>query len=430
MAAAGSAVGLGNIWKFPYVTGQNGGALFIIVYVLLLLLLGVPVLLSEMSIGRRTGKNPVDACRMLHSKCGFIGGFGILGAFVILSYYCVIGGWIIKYLLSFLTGESIENASQYFESFTSEAVAPIVYALIFTVICALIVLGGVSGGIERISRIFMPALLVMMVILIAKSLTLEGGIEGVKFFLLPDFSHIGGAGDVFRILVNAMGQVFFSLSLGMGTLITYGAYLDKSASITRASVYIPLIDFVIALFAGLMVLPAVFAYDIPPQAGSGMVFIALPQVFGELSGGRFFGVIFFLLVLFAAVTSAISLLEVLISFLVQKTGLGRKSSALICSAAVLTTGVPVSLSFGKLRDFSLFGMNLFDLACFISDKVLMPMGALGICVLCGYIWGADRVSEEAGIKSGTVRTVYRIIVRYAAPAMIAVIFITALTGLY
>lgn len=429
MAASGSAVGLGNIWKFPYIAGQNGGAVFIIIYFILMLLLGVPVLLSEMAIGRSTGKNPVDACRTISPKCGFIGAFGIMGAYVILSYYCVIGGWIIKFLISFLTGNRISSASDYFEEFTSGSVPPLVYALIFTVICGFIVLRGVSGGIEKISRIFMPALIFMMLLLIIRSLSLEGGIEGVRFFLLPDFSHIKSAGDFFTVLINAMGQVFFSLSLGMGTLITYGAYLDKSASLTKASVYIPLIDFIIALLAGLMVLPAVFAYDIPPQAGSGMIFIALTQVFGEISGGRVFGVIFFLLVLFAAVTSAISLLEVLISFVVQKTGSGRKTAAVLSAAAVFAAAVPVSLSFGRLSGFTVFGMNFFDLMNFISDKLLMPMGALGICLLCGYVWGTKGVTEEADMKNGAAKALYRILVRYAAPVMIAVIFVTALAGL-
>lgn len=429
MAASGSAVGLGNIWKFPYIAGQNGGAVFIIIYFILMVILGVPVLLSEMSIGRATGKNPVDACRSLNSKCSFIGFFGILGAFSVLSYYCVIGGWIVKYLIAFLSGSMTENVGEYFESFTADSVSPIIYAIIFTAICMLIVLKGISGGIEKVSRTFMPALLFMMVLLIIKSFTLDAGADGVKFFLLPDFSHINGIGDFFSILISAMGQVFFSLSLGMGTLITYGAYLDKGTSLTKAAIYIPMIDLAIALLAGIMVLPAVFAYDIPPQAGSGMIFIALPQVFAEMTGGRIFGAVFFMLVFFAAVTSGISLFEVLISFVTQKTGLGRKLSSVLCAFAVVAASVPVSLSFGIMSDFTVFGMSVFELMNFISDKMLMPLGALGICILCGYIWGADAVSEEASIKSGTAKLCYRGAVRYVAPVMITVIFITALLGL-
>lgn len=428
LAAAGSAVGLGNIWKFPYIAGQNGGAVFIIIYFILLLLLGVPVLLSEMAIGRKTGKNPIDACRTLHRKCGFIGGFGILGAFVILSYYCIIGGWIIKYLLMYMTGGVKGDYAALFERFTT-GFSPVIYGIIFTLLCTLIVIKGISGGIEKISRIFMPALLVMMIVLIIKSLSLKGGGEGVKFFLLPDFTAIESAGDFLNILVSAMGQVFFSLSLGMGTLITYGAYLDRKTSLKKAAFCISLIDFFIAVLAGLMVLPAVFAYGIAPQAGSGMVFIAMPQVFAGLTGGNFWGILFFLLVLFAAVTSAISLFEVLISFLIERFKLKRFASSLICSAAVTAVSVPVALSFGSLSRMRIMGMDLFEFMNFLSDKLLMPLGALGISVLCGYLWGAEEVSAEAGLTKSWDSKLYRLIIRYAAPVMIAVIFVTSFIGL-
>lgn len=428
LAASGSAVGLGNIWKFPYIAGQNGGAVFIIMYFVLLLLLGVPVLLSEMAIGRRTGKNPIDACRTLNSKCGFIGGFGIMGAFVILSYYCVIGGWIIKYLLMYLTGGVKGDSAELFERFTT-GTSPVVYGIIFALLCTFIVIKGISGGIEKVSRFFMPALLVMMLVLIFKSLSLEGSGEGVRFFLLPDFTAVKSAGDFMNILVSAMGQVFFSLSLGMGTLITYGAYLDRKTSLKKASIYISLIDFVIAVLAGLMVLPAVFAYDIVPQAGSGMVFIAMPQVFAGLAGGNIFGLIFFLLVLFAAVTSAISLFEVLISFLMERLKLKRFAASVICSAAVTAASIPVALSFGSLNGFRIMGMDLFELMNFLSDKLLMPLGALGICILCGYLWGTEEASAEAGLEKTTEKKLYRFIIRFAAPVMIAVIFITSFMGL-
>lgn len=429
MAASGSAVGLGNIWKFPYVVGMNGGGIFIIAYFILLILLGMPVLMSEMAIGRSTKKNPIDACRSINSKCGFIGAFGILGSFIILSYYCVIGGWIIKYLAAFTVGFRAENTTDYFNSFTSSAAEPIIFEMIFILFCAFIVIKGVSGGIEKISRIFMPALLIMMIALIIKALTLKNSSEGLKFFFLPDLSQINGYGDLFSILISAMGQVFFSLSLGMGTLITYGSYLDKSTNLTKASIYIPIIDFVIAILSGMMVLPAVFAYNITPQAGSGMIFIALPQVFEEISGGQIFGAVFFLLVFFAAITSAISLFEVIISFFMQKTGIGRKLSTLICALTVGAVGIPVSLSFGEWSSFTILGMNLFELMNFISDKILMPLGALGICILCGYIWGTSNVFTEADMKSSLIKRLYRFFIRYAAPVMIAVIFVTSLAGL-
>lgn len=428
MAASGSAVGLGNLWKFPYITGENGGGIFIFVYFVLLFLLGVPVLLSEMAIGRNTRKNPVDACRSIGKGCGFIGAFGVFGAFFILSYYCVVGGWIMKYLQKYIFEKTVSDAHAFFEDFTTAAISPLIYAFIFVIICAFIVIKGISSGIEKISCIFMPALFVMMIILTFRTLSLEGGIDGLKFFLIPDFSQISSFPQLFKILISAMGQVFFSLSLGMGTLITYGAYLDRKTKISKVSFYIPLIDFVVALLSGLMILPAVFAYNIPPQAGSGMIFIALPSVFAEITAGRIFAVIFFLLVLFAAITSAISLFEVIISFLMYKAKISRVKAAVLCASLAFIAGIPVSLSFGKLSDLRILEMNFYDLVNFISDKLLMPLGALGICILCGYIWGSDKASDEADIKSSIFRKLYRYIIRYAAPAMIAIIFVTSLIG--
>lgn len=423
MAAAGSAVGLGNIWKFPYIAGQNGGAVFIIIYVVLLAALGVPLLISEMAIGRSTRSNPIGACRKISKKCGFIGLFGILGAFFILSYYCVMGGLIIRYFLQYLMGGLDTGAEEFYTSVTQSTSEPIIYSVIFTLICAVIVVRGISGGIEKISRIFMPALIILMIILMIRGLTLSGGTEGAKFFLVPQKIDLK---ELPSITVSAMGQVFFSLSLGMGTLITYGAYLDKSASIPKAAVYIPLIDLAVALLAGLTVLPAVFSYGIEPSAGSGMIFIALPRVFGEISGGVLFGAAFFLLVFFAAVTSAISLIEVIVSYISQRFSLGRGASSAAACTLAAAASIPVSLSFGRLSDIKIFGMNIYDLVNFISDAILMPLGALGICLLCGYLWGKGKAVQEAGIKSRTGRFLYTASVKYTAPIMITVIFLTAL----
>ena len=429
MAAAGSAVGLGNIWKFPYVTGKSGGAVFLVVYFILLIILGVPVLLSEMCIGRSTRKNPIDACRTINKNWGFTGAFGIIGAFIILCYYGVIGGWVIKYIIHYIFNSSIDNASEYFDKFSSGTFMPILLHFIFTFCCALIVINGISKGIEKICKFFMPALLIMIIILTFKSFSLDGSINGIKFFLKPDFSKLQSFSDWAVLLTGAMGQVFFSLSLGMGTLITYGAYLDKSTSLTKSAIYIPLIDFIIALLSGLMILPAVFACGISPTAGSGMIFITLPQVFAQISGGRFFAVIFFLLILFAAVTSAISLLEVIVSYIMNRLKLSRNNAALISAFVISVIGIPASMSFGKLSNFKIFNMNFFDLLNFISDKLLMPLGALGICILCGYVWKIDNLSAEAGVKSPFVKNLLNISIKYISPAMIFIIFITSLFNL-
>lgn len=426
MAAAGSAVGLGNLWKFPYLAGSCGGAVFIIMYFILMAVLGIPLLITEMSIGRFTKSNSIDACRKIHSRWGFAGAFGVLGAFLILSYYMTIGGWVLKYTFGYIES-GIDNPNQYFNEFT-QSYQPVFWLIIFALICAVIVKMGIAGGIERISKIFLPLLFIFIIITAVKSLTLDGAYKGVKFFLVPDFSEINSVSDWVNIFVNAMGQVFFSLSLGMGTLITYGSYLDKSANLIKNSVYIVLFDSIIAVTAGFAVLPAVFAYDIPPEAGAGLIFQALPNVFSEISNGRIFAVIFFLLVFFAAVTSAISLFEVMTAYLCESKRLNRSTAIFIIFAGICVTNILSSLSFGSLKDFKISGMTFFELFSNISDKILMPMGGIFICILAGYIWNYDEMKGEisAGSKSGSaVFPFLRFAIRYIAPVMIGIILLAS-----
>lgn len=423
MAAAGSAIGLGNLWKFPYLTGSSGGAVFIIMYLILMFTLGAPLLLTEMSIGRHTKSNSIDACKKISPKWGIAGGFGVAGAFVILSYYMVIGGWVLKYMTSYLFG-TIENPQQYFSDFTSSTAEPIIWLVIFTVICALIVNAGVSNGIEKISKIFLPLLFLFIIIIAVKSLSLPNSIEGVKFFLIPDFSHK----NWISIFINAMGQVFFSLSLGMGTLITYGSYLDDDVNLMKNSLYIPIFDTVIAITAGFAVLPAVFAFNIPPESGAGMIFQVLPSVFNEIKFGRIFAVIFFLLVFFAAVTSAISLFEVITAYLSENKHFKRLTAVIIILIATSFTGILSSMSFGKLSNIKILGMTFFEFFSFLSDKILMPLGGLLICILAGYIW--DRAAFKNELSSGGKYKVkifksLRFILRYTAPLMIIIILISS-----
>lgn len=423
MAAAGSAIGLGNLWKFPYLTGSSGGAVFIIMYLILMFTLGAPLLLTEMSIGRHTKSNSIDACKKISPKWGIAGGFGVAGAFVILSYYMVIGGWVLKYMTSYLFG-TIENPQQYFSDFTSSTAEPIIWLVIFTVICALIVNAGVSNGIEKISKIFLPLLFLFIIIIAVKSLSLPNSIEGVKFFLIPDFSYK----NWISIFINAMGQVFFSLSLGMGTLITYGSYLDDNVNLMKNSLYIPIFDTVIAITAGFAVLPAVFAFNIPPESGAGMIFQVLPSVFNEIKFGRIFAVIFFLLVFFAAVTSAISLFEVITAYLSENRHFKRLTAVIMIFIATSFTGILSSMSFGKLSNIKILGMTFFEFFSFLSDKILMPLGGLLICILAGYIW--DRAAFKNELSSGGKYKVkifksLRFILRYTAPLMIIIILISS-----
>ena len=335
----------------------------------------------------------------------------------------VIGGWVLKYMTSYLFG-TIENPQQYFSDFTSSTAEPIIWLVVFTGICALIVNAGVSNGIEKISKIFLPLLFLFIIIIAVKSLSLPNSIEGVKFFLIPDFSQK----NWISIFINAMGQVFFSLSLGMGTLITYGSYLDDDVNLVKNSLYIPIFDAVIAITAGFAVLPAVFAFNIPPESGAGMIFQVLPSVFNEIKFGRIFAVIFFLLVFFAAVTSAISLFEVITAYLSENRHFKRLTAVIMIFIATSFTGILSSMSFGKLSNIKILGMTFFEFFSFLSDKILMPLGGLLICILAGYIW--DRVAFKNELSSGGKYKVkifksLRFILRYTAPLMIIIILISS-----
>ena len=282
LAAAGSAIGLGNLWKFPYIAGSNGGAVFLMLYLVLLILLGTPLLLAEMAVGRATRLNAIDACRAIHPRWGFVGAAGVVGAFVILSYYSVIGGWVLKYLFAYMQHSRLGDADAYYTGFVTRPLEPVLWHLLFAACCCGIVAFGVSKGIERISKIFLPVLLLTLIAIGGYALTLPGASQGLRFLFLPDFSQIHSFSDFASILVRAMGQVFFSLSIGMGTLITYGSYLDRKANLQKNAVLIPLFDLVIALLAGIAILPCVFSFGLEPSAGSGLLFRSLPYVFDHM----------------------------------------------------------------------------------------------------------------------------------------------------
>lgn len=427
MAAAGSAIGLGNLWKFPYITGTNGGGLFLLIYVIFLVLLGIPILLAETAIGRHAGLNAVDSCSKIKKGWGFVGGIGILGAFMVLSAYNVVGGWVIKYILNSIKGAELNADS--FTAYTAQTFEPVLWTFIFSAVTAAIVLKGVSGGIEKVSSVLLPVLLFFLIGLMIYSLTLPDAIEGVKYFLVPDFSNINSVGDIAHIALNAMGQVFFSLSLGMGTLITYGSYLDKSSDLTSNTITIVILDTLVALISGLVIIPSVFSFGLEVTSGPGLIFSTLPQVFAQMSGGRYAAALFFILVFFAAVTSAISLLEVITSWFEAKTGLSRTASAIICAAGTFAVSCIASLSFGALSDLTIGGMVFFDLINYLADKIIMPLGGIFICILVGYLWGIKPASEEisnGGRLKFRFRPVFAAAIKYVAPALIIIIFISSL----
>lgn len=425
MAAAGSAIGLGNLWKFPYVTGTNGGGLFLFIYVIFLVLLGIPILLAETAVGRYAGMNAVDSCSRIKKGWGFVGGIGILGAFTVLSGYNVVGGWVIKYILNSISG----NNAVVFTEYTAQTYEPLVWTLVFSAVTAAIVLKGVSGGIEKVSSVLLPVLLFFLIGLMIYSLTLPNAIEGVKYLLIPDFSGIKSLGDIAVIALNAMGQVFFSLSLGMGTLITYGSYLDKSSNLTANTVTIVILDTLVALISGLVIIPAVFSFGMEVTEGPGLIFSTLPHVFSQMNGGRYASALFFILVFFAAITSAISLLEVVTSWFEAKTGLSRGLSAVICAAAAFAISCVASLSFGALSGVTVGEMIFFDVINYAADKIIMPVGGLFICILVGYLWGIKPASDEisnGGKLKFRFRPVFSAAIKYIAPALIIIIFISSI----
>lgn len=416
MASAGSAIGLGNLWKFPYVASKSGGGLFLIVYIILALAIGVPVLLAELAVGRNGGKNAVDSCKVINPKWGFAGGFGAVCSVLVLSFYSVVGGWVIKYFLSCAFSGIPEQG--FFEDYSARSAEPILWQLIFILICSAVVVMGISGGIEKASAVLLPVLLVFLIGIMIYIFTLPNASEGIKFFLLPDLS---GDTPFSQILLSAMGQMFFSLSLGMGTLITYGSYLSKDSRLVSSTFTIVILDTIIAVIAGLVMIPAVFSFGMAPDAGPGMIFSTLPAVFSQMKGGRAIGAIMFFLILIAAVTSAISLIEVVASFFMDRLKIKRVYAVLMTAGITAALGIPASLSFGELSGISIFGMNIFDFISFAADNIIMPLGAIFICILVGRVWGVDNAADEIS-NGGSLRfrgkKLWGFILNYAAPAVI------------
>ncbi|MBQ5318557.1 MAG: sodium-dependent transporter [Oscillospiraceae bacterium] len=427
MAAAGSAIGLGNLWKFPYITGTSGGAVFVAVYIVFLLLLGIPILLSELAIGRFAGMNAIDSCAKIHPRWGFAGAFGVIGAFGVMASYSVVGGWVIRYIINSFTDTNMN--SDYFTSFSAQSFEPILWMAVFLLLNCLIVKSGVSNGIEKVSTVLLPLLIIFLIAIMIYSLTLPNAADGVKFFLVPDFSAVASLSDFMSIVFNAMGQVFFSLSLGMGTLITYGSYLPKDNNLASSTVTIVTLDTIIAIISGLAILPAVFSFGFEPTEGFGLMFRTLPAVFSRITGGTIIATAFFILVLFAALTSSISLLEVIVSWVCSNTKLTRTWASVIVTVLIFIAGIFSSLSVGAIPDIKIGNMSLFEFFNFFSDKIIMPLGGLFICILTGYVWGIDNAVKEItnnGRFKFAAKKLFAFSIRYIAPALIAVIFASSL----
>jgi len=459
-AAAGSAIGLGNIWKFPYITGENGGAAFIIIYLICIALIGAPVMLSEFIIGRRAQKNAVGAFKRLAPNTPWFltGWMGIGAAFMILSFYGVVAGWTIHYVIlsvqnvfsSWAEGESVTVFVDFISGSGGKWWLPIIYQVIFMALTASIVLGGIKDGIEKYSKILMPLLLGLIIILDIRAITLPGAGAGVEFLLMPKFSKIASNPSA---VLDALGHAFFSLSLGMGTMITYGSYISKKEGLGSTSIQVTIADTLIALLAGLAIFPAVFAYGISPDEGAGLVFMTLPSVFAQMPLGVLFSIMFFGLLTVAALTSSVSILEVVVAYFKEELNMVRKKATIIAASIITLVGVLATLSYSQIKLFNgevfpffelikvkekvdgvvvdeywtfLQKHNFFDWIDKISANVLLPLGGLFIILFVGHKMKKEDVQDELS-NSGALRIsyyiVFEVLAKWVAPIGIILVFL-------
>ncbi len=430
VAMAGSAVGLGNLWRFPYLVGENGGAAFIILYIILSFTICLPIFMSEFMIGRRSQKNAYSAFNDLSngSPWRFVGLFSVLIPLVVLSYYSVIGGWSVEYILkAFMfsfSGEGTQSAmSTMFADFVSNPWLPLLCHTVFLLLTIIIVAFGIKGGIEKFSKIMMPLLFVIVIAIAIYAVTLPGARAGLEYLFKPDFSKITP-----QACASALGQAFFSLSIGMGCIITYGSYVSKKENIMSQSVYTAIFDLLFALFAGIAIMPAVFAFGINPQSGPGLVFETLPYVFSQMPAGGIIAILFFIALLVAAVTSSISMAEVGVAYLVEEKGQSRKVACLVLFVLCWVVGAICSLSFGPLSDIKIFDRSIFDFFDNLSSNILMTLGSLLTVLFVGWRLKKTDIYDEftnGGILSANAKIfgVLWFIIRFICPVAIIAIFL-------
>jgi len=431
-AAAGSAIGLGNIWRFPYLVGENGGAAFVLLYMLFVIIIGLPYMFGELALGRFVQRNPVGAIKAIRpgSAWKWVGYLGVFTGVGILSFYGVIAGWTVAYIYKMAVGS--------FGGFNELISDPLAVSLLFAffiLITSVIVYGGVSDGIERWSKILMPVLFVLMLGLIVYSVLLDGASAGLKFYLNPDFSKITG-----RVVLAALGQAFFSLSLGMGLMITYGSYMSKNEDLTSSGFYVGLFDTMVAFMAGLIIFPALFAMGENPAAGPGLVFVIFPKLFAQMPGGQLVGVLFFILLAIAALTSTISLLEVPVAFMVDEHKAPRKKIVWAVAGFTFVFGLPSALSQGANDYFTNFGLiparltspDFLSQMSFLWGDFSLAFGALMLSIFIGWIWGAGKAADEIGSGAAgfqSMRGLWIFMIRYFIPVVIFIILLN-LFGLF
>jgi NSS family neurotransmitter:Na+ symporter len=430
LATVGSAVGLGNIWRFPYMLGTNGGAAFLLIYILCILLLGLPVMITEFFIGRHTQRNAAGAFKKLAPGTwwSIIGYNGVLAAFLILGFYYVISGWTLDYAFNAFTtsyaGKTAADFQNEFAAFSSSTFRPILWTMLFICFTHFIVTSGVKNGIERASKILMPMLFLILTVLCVRSLTLEGAGGGIDFLFRPDFSKINSG-----VVLNAMGQAFFSLSVGMGCLITYSSYFNSKTKLQRTALEVTILDTVVALLGGIMIFPAVFHFNIAPTAGPELVFITLPNVFSQLPLGNIWALIFYILLSVAALTSTISLHEVATAYLHEEFHISRRRATFFVSLGAAVLCVFSSLSFGVMREATVFGLTFFDLLDYVTAKIMLPFGGMLICIFVGNRVDRKILKTELTNKGTTAFYFfhsYHFFIKYIAPIAIGLIFLNEL----
>lgn len=438
LAAAGSAVGLGNIWRFPYTAGENGGGAWVLLYLIFVALIGIPVMLSELSIGRKTKLNPVGSFAALKNSkfWPYVGGLGVLTGFGILAFYAVIAGWTLAYLMKSLTGEfsglvTAERSGEIFTGIIANPTMAIGLTGAFLFLTVLVVRGGISKGIEKTTKVLMPVLVIILVILAVRSVTLPGASAGMHYLFDPDFSKLTAGG-----IMSALGQALFSLSLGMGAMITYGSYFPDESNLPTAGVTVAFFDTAIAILAGLIIFPALFSTGVEPGAGPGLVFVVLPTIFHSLPAGTLFAIAFYFLLTIAALTSTISLLEVVVAYFVDNVGWTREKSAWVIGVACFALAIPSALANGAVgflsSDFLGTGTDFLSFQNNLWGNYSLTLGALLLCIFVGWVWGVDKAiaSMESSGHKFAGSGLYGILIKYVCPVAVLIVLIYIARGNY
>jgi NSS family neurotransmitter:Na+ symporter len=428
LAATGSAVGLGNIWKFPYITGENGGGAFVLVYLLCVALIGIPIFIAESMMGRRGRENPINTMLNLSTEAKtypqwqYVGWLGIIAGLLILSYYSVIAGWASAYVVKAFAGDFINTDAaeiqQLFDQFIKSPLQLIFWHSVMMLTTLVIVARGIGEGLEKSVRFLMPSLFALLILLLMYAMTTNGYFQGIHFLFNVDFSKLTGKG-----VLIAMGQAFFSLGLGMGCVMIYGAYLPKDISIVKTSIIIAAVDTLVALLAGVIIFPIVFSNHLNPSAGPGLIFETLPLAFGNMTGGWLFGVLFFIILVFAALSSAIALIEPAIAWLIENRNLPRKLASIYACATSWALGLITIFSFNIWSDIKLFGQNLFEVLDFLTSNIMLPVGGLAIAVFSGWLMHTQHSQQELDLDNNNHFKIWHFLIKYIAPIAVFLVFL-------